>query len=42
VEIAVDTGEHAVDLAGFLNAADVHDLDPVPNLRPPPHDLVGS
>ncbi len=42
VEIAVDTAEHAVDLAGFLNAADIHHLDPVPNLRPPHHDLVDT
>ena len=40
VEVAVDTAEHAVDLAGFLNAAGVHDLDPVANLRPPHEDLV--
>ena len=35
VEIAVDTAEHAVDLSGFLNAAGVDHLDPIPNLRPP-------
>ena len=35
VEIAVDTAEHAVDVAGFLNSAGVDHLDPVPNLRPP-------
>lgn len=40
VEIAVDTSEHAVDLSGFLNAAGVDHLDPVPNLRPPDQDLV--
>lgn len=40
VEIAVDTPEHAVDLSGFLNAAAVDHLDPVPNLRPPPEDLL--
>lgn len=39
VEIAVDTAEHAVDLSGFLNAAGVDHLDPVPNLRPPEGDL---
>lgn len=39
VDIAVDTAEHAVDLSGFLNAAGVHHLDPVPNLRPPEGDL---
>ena len=40
VEIAVDTSEHAVDLSGFLNAAGVDHLDPVPNLRPPDQDLL--
>jgi len=42
VEIAVDTSEHAVDLSGFLNAAGVDHLDPIPNLRPPDQDLVAS
>lgn len=40
VEIAVDTAEHAADLAGFLNSAGLEHLDPVPNLRPPDQDLV--
>jgi len=40
VEIAVDTAEHAADLSGFLNSAGLDHLDPVPNLRPPDHDLV--
>jgi hypothetical protein len=40
VEIPVDTAEHAVDLAGFLNAAGVDHLDPVPNLRVPAEDLL--
>ena len=40
VEIAVDTAEHAVDLSGFLNAAGVDHLDPIPNLRPPDEDLL--
>ena len=40
VEMAVDTAEHASDLAGFLNAAGVDHLDPVPNLRPPDQDLL--
>jgi hypothetical protein len=40
VEIAVDTGEHAADLSGFLNSAGLEHLDPVPNLRPPDQDLV--
>ena len=40
VEIAVDTAEHAVDLSGFLNAAGVDHLDPIPNLRVPDKDIV--
>ena len=40
VEIAVDTAEHAVDLSGFLNAAGVDHLDPVPNLRVPDKDVL--
>jgi hypothetical protein len=40
VEIPVDTAEHATDLAGFLNAAGVDHLDPVPNLRVPTEDLL--
>jgi hypothetical protein len=40
VEIAVDTAEHAVDLSGFLNAAGVEHLDPIPNLRVPDQDLL--
>ena len=40
VEIAVDTAEHAVNLSGFLNAAGLDHLDPVPNMRPPDHDIV--
>lgn len=40
VEIAVDTAEHAVDLSGFLNAAGVDNLDPVPNLRVPDQDIL--
>jgi hypothetical protein len=42
VEIAVDTAEHAVDLSGFLNAAGIDHLDPVPNLRAPADDLLGT
>ena len=42
VEITVDTAEHAVDLSGFLNAAGVDHLDPVPNLRPPGDDLTDN
>jgi hypothetical protein len=42
VEIAVDTAEHAADLSGFLNSAGLDHLDPVPNLRPPKHDLVSD
>ena len=40
VEIAVDTAEHAVDLSGFLNAAGVDNLDPIPNLRVPDQDIL--
>jgi hypothetical protein len=40
VEIAVDTAEHAVDLSGFLNAAGVDSLDPIPNLRVPDQDIL--
>lgn len=40
VEIAVDTAEHAADLSGFLNAAGVDHLEPVPNLRPPDEDVA--
>lgn len=40
VEIAVDTAEHAVDLSGFLNAAGVENLDPIPNLRVPDEDIL--
>jgi hypothetical protein len=40
VEIAVDTAEHAVDLSGFLNAAGVDHLDPIPNLRVPDEDIL--
>jgi hypothetical protein len=40
VEIPVDTAEHAVDLSGFLNAAGVDHLDPIPNLRVPDQDLL--
>jgi hypothetical protein len=32
----VDTMEHAVDLSGFLNWCGVDELDPVPDLTPPP------
>jgi hypothetical protein len=42
IEIAVDTAEHAADLSGFLNSAGVADLDPVPKLRPPEHDLLNE
>jgi hypothetical protein len=42
VTIAVDTAEHAVDLSGFLNAAGVDHLNPVPNLCPPGEDLIES
>jgi hypothetical protein len=40
VDIAVDTGDHAVDLSGLLNSSGVGHLEPVPNLRPPEQDLL--
>ena len=33
-EVAVDTAEHAVDVAGLLNWCGVDELDPVPELTP--------
>jgi hypothetical protein len=35
-QIMVDTMEHATDLAGLLNWSGVDELDPVPDLVPPP------
>lgn len=35
-QVMVDTMEHARDLAGLLNWSGVEDLDPVPDLVPPP------
>ena len=35
-QVMVDTMEHARDLAGLLNWSGVDDLDPVPDLVPPP------
>ena len=35
-QVLVDTMEHARDVAGLLNWAGVDDLDPVPDLVPPP------
>ena len=35
-QVMVDTMEHARDLAGLLNWCGVDDLDPVPDLVPPP------
>jgi hypothetical protein len=32
----VDTMEHATEVAGLLNWCGVEDLDPVPDLIPPP------
>jgi hypothetical protein len=37
----VDTLEHARDVAGLLNWSGVGDLNPVPDLIPPP-ELVAS
>lgn len=39
-ELAVDTAEHAVDVSGLLNWCGVDQLNPIPNLRPPDHDLA--
>ena len=35
-QVMVDTMEHASDLAGLLNWCGIEDLDPVPDLVPPP------
>lgn len=35
-QVMVDTMEHARDLAALLNWSGVNDLDPVPDLVPPP------
>jgi hypothetical protein len=35
-QVMVDTMEHARDLAGLLNWCGIEDLDPVPDLVPPP------
>jgi len=35
-QVMVDTMEHARDMAGLLNWCGVDDLDPVPDLVPPP------
>jgi hypothetical protein len=35
-QLMVDTMDHAADLAGLLNWSGVDDLDPVPDLVPPP------
>jgi hypothetical protein len=34
--VMVDTTERASDVAGLLNWCGVHELDPVPELTPPP------
>ena len=35
-QVMVDTMEHARDLAGLLNWCGIEELDPVPDLVPPP------
>ena len=35
-QVMVDTMEHARDVAGLLNWCGIDDLDPVPDLVPPP------
>jgi len=39
-ELAVDTAERAAEVSGLLNWCGVDHLEPVPNLRPPDHDLA--
>ncbi len=34
--VVVDTPERAEDVAGLLNWCGVHDLNPIPDLTPPP------
>ena len=41
-QVMVDTMEHARDLAGVLNWSGVKDLDPVPDLVPPPSLALAS
>ena len=42
-QVMVDTMEHARDVAGLLNWCGVDDLDPVPDLVPPPSlSLAGA
>lgn len=44
-QLMADTMEHATDLAGLLNWCGVDDLDPVPDLVPPPalrYQLAGQ
>lgn len=39
-QVMVDTLEHARDVAGLLNWSGVRDLNPVPDLVPPPEILA--
>jgi hypothetical protein len=40
-EVMVDTMEHAADLSGLLNWCGVDELNPVPDLNPPPRESLG-
>jgi len=40
-ELMVDTMEHATDLSGLLNWSGVEELNPVPDLNPPPQESLG-
>jgi hypothetical protein len=39
-ELMVDTMEHAADLSGLLNWCGVNELNPVPDLSPPPQESL--
>ncbi len=41
-QVMTDTMEHAADLAGFLNWSGVEDLNPIPDLTPPPTESLGA
>jgi hypothetical protein len=39
-ELMVDTIEHAADLSGLLNWCGLEELNPVPDLSPPPQESL--
>ena len=41
-EVMVDTREHAAEVAGLLNWCGVHDLNPIPELTPPPAEELAA